>query len=316
MKKIWKWLLGILAIIVISLGLFIFKYGPNFNIYLIPPTPEKYGEIALNKMETIGLYTNTDKWKSAKEKATSEIKKATSIDNTIEPLTEALKVAGGKHSFIDTPSKSSSKENKVIYPTSEVKGDILYVTVPEFSGNQEEAHKYAETLSESIHKQYYKGIILDFQNNRGGDMGPMVAGLSALLPDENLITFINRDGDKQYISLKDGKVSGGGSVIQVRNNKKVPKIPIALIINDKTGSSGEITALCFKGMENVKFLGTNSAGYTSGNVQFILYDRRVMQVTSLKVKDRTGKTYENEQIVPDVRTNNGVEEAVKWINNE
>lgn len=52
--------------------LFTFTY---FSLSISLPTPEKYGKISLNKMETIGLYTNTDKWKSAKEKATTKVKK-------------------------------------------------------------------------------------------------------------------------------------------------------------------------------------------------------------------------------------------------
>ena len=58
----------------------------------------------------------------------------------------------------------------------------------------------------------------------------------------NLLRYFEKNGCNEYMS-------------QIKNcdNKKIKKAPIAVLIDNNTGSSGELTALCFKGIPNVKF---------------------------------------------------------------
>lgn len=45
-------------------------------------------------------------------------------------------------------------------------------------------------------------MIIDLRENRGGNMYPMLAGLSSLLPEGDLFSFAYRSGQKQVLSLK------------------------------------------------------------------------------------------------------------------
>lgn len=47
----------------------IYIYGPNINFYLLPPSPERYGKIAIKKMNTYGYFTNSKAWQKTEEKA-------------------------------------------------------------------------------------------------------------------------------------------------------------------------------------------------------------------------------------------------------
>ncbi|WP_277619329.1 S41 family peptidase [Lactococcus lactis] len=87
-------------------------------------------------------------------------------------------------------------------------------------------------------------------------------------------------------------------------------------MDNNTGSSGELTALCFKGIPNVKFLGSDSAGYTSANQTVYLYDGSTLQITSAFVKDRTNNIYKNFPISPDIQTNNAKSSAIEWIKSQ
>ena len=67
MKKFLK-VTGVLFLLVILAGLFlIYRYGPNFNVYLVPPSVEKYTQTALQFMEQ-GYFTDSDHWQAAKNR--------------------------------------------------------------------------------------------------------------------------------------------------------------------------------------------------------------------------------------------------------
>ena len=67
------------------------------------------------------------------------------------------------------------------------------------------------------------------------------------------------------------------------NNYKVRgrDIKIALLIDSMTASSGEMTAISFIGMPNVKVLGQPSAGYTTANTTFYMSDGTMFNWLSL-----------------------------------
>nr|WP_249641472.1 MULTISPECIES: S41 family peptidase [unclassified Enterococcus] len=200
-------------------------------------------------------------------------------------------------------------------PTGKIENNVLILTVPTFTGDSDEGKRYAEIITENLYKATYKGIILDFRDNNGGDMGPMVTGLAPILSDGNLIGFIDKNNHDTKVSLKNGMVKNGGSSVSINNQKKIAKVPIAILINGQTGSSAEITVLCFAGKHDIQLFGQPSAGYTSANSQVNLYDGRVMQITSAKIKDARGRVYDNQKIMPNVETNEPLDAALNWLNN-
>ena len=150
---------------------------------------------------------------------------------------------------------------------------------------------------------------MDLRDNTGGNMYPMIAGMSSLLPDEDLFRFVYKNGSKSAVSRSDVLKQLGLE----QTDEKAKKVPIAVLINGKTGSSGEITVLAFKGLENVKIFGQPTASYTTGNNYYQLYDGAVLLLTTSSILDRTGKLYENEAIQPDVLTDQPLEEAESWL---
>ena len=44
-------------IVIISGGIYVgYQYGPNFNFYLVPPTPKRDAMLAFNKISSTGIY--------------------------------------------------------------------------------------------------------------------------------------------------------------------------------------------------------------------------------------------------------------------
>ncbi|MGN5246948.1 S41 family peptidase (plasmid) [Lactiplantibacillus plantarum] len=66
-------------------------------------------------------------------------------------------------------------------------------------------------------------------------------------------------------------------------------IPVAVILNRWTASSGELTALALENNPNVKTFGGNSAGYTSINDTYTMYNGAQVNITAEKVKKNNGR---------------------------
>ena len=186
---------------------------------------------------------------------------------------------------------------------------ILYLKVPAFTGDAQAAKTYANKLSAALKKDTYQSVLVDLRDNTGGNMYPMLAGLSSLLPDEDLFQFVEKNGSKSAVSRSDVLQQLGLD----QTDEKAKKVPIAVLTNERTGSSGEMTVLAFKGLENVKIFGQPTASYTTGNNYYQLYDGAVLLLTTSSILDRTGKLYENEAIQPDVLTDQPLEEAESWL---
>jgi C-terminal processing protease CtpA/Prc len=94
---------------------------------------------------------------------------------------------------------------------------------------------------------------------------------------------------------------------------------IAVLINNYTASSGEMTTISFIGKSNVKLFGQASGGYTTANGAFVLPDSSYICLATSITADRNMKKY-NGQIIPDVviydymyNGDRSLEEAVKWL---
>ncbi|AVQ33897.1 nisin-resistance protein [Staphylococcus muscae] len=310
MKKIVWWSIGVVTVLAITVFFLLKTYGPYYNIYVMKPSTKDYVKIAITQMESQGLYAKGEQWERAKEEAYQTTKDAKSYEDTHDALRKALKVAGGKHAFLQTPSEQSDVKDQVAYPTSKKVGTTLVLELPGFMGSEKEAERYAKTLNDALEKHDYERVIVDLQNNDGGDMGPMIAGLSKIIPDGTLMSWVDRKGNSFDATLKKGKVNGGGTPIQVKAGSKDLETPVDVLIGDKTASSGEITALAFKGRSHIQFIGKDTATYTTANTTLTLYDGTQMNITNYKIKDRTGKYYENNPIHPDITSDKALETAL------
>ena len=106
-----------MGIIVVASGLFVFgliKIGPYFNVYLKAPSVKSYVKIAVNDMETAGLYAKVAEWKKVKSEALRVAKDAEYNEDTHAVLKKALKVAGGKHSGLIKKSEYHAVSQKAL----------------------------------------------------------------------------------------------------------------------------------------------------------------------------------------------------------
>lgn len=305
-----------LALIIAATLTVVAKYGPDFGLYLVPPLVERYGKDALATIGKNGIYSGSDDWKSTYEECLKMIENAKSYEDTYPAIKKALSVCGGKHSILMTKSESQSTSDSYdeVLPTVSLNGDIAVIKLPDFLGTAEAGRKYAKVAEDFIHENRDKinGVVLDLRGNTGGDMGPMATAVSSLLPDGELMYYHYRSYDVP-VTLKDGVISNAGTGGKSLYPDEKLKVPVAILTDDMTASSGEALTLCFRGLENVKTFGAPTAGYTSVNMLYSLYDGAQMYLTVAFDKARTGEVFEETPIEPDVVTDSPLEAALEWL---
>ena len=154
--------------------------------------------------------------------------------------------------------------------------------------------------------------MLDLRGNTGGDMGPMATAVSSLLPDGELVYYHYRSYDVP-VTLKNGVVSNAGTGGRSLYPEEKLNVPVAILTDDMTASSGEALMLCFRGLENTRTFGAPTAGYTSVNMLYNMYDGAQMYLTVAFDKARTGEIFKETSIEPDVATGSPLEAALEWL---
>ena len=304
-------------IIIIAAALaVVMKYGPTFGFYLVPPSAETYGKNALSTIDKNGIFAGNDEWKSTYNECLKMIENAKSYDNTYDAIRKALSVGGGKHSMLMTKSESqdTTESYDEVLPTVSLNGDIAIIKLPDFLGTAEAGQKYAKIAEDFIHenRDKIKGVVLDLRGNTGGDMGPMATAVSSLLPDGELVYYHYRSYDVP-VTLKNGVVSNAGTGGKSLYPEEKLNVPVAILTDDMTASSGEALTLCFRGLENTRTFGAPTAGYTSVNMLYNMYDGAQMYLTVAFDKARTGEIFKETPIEPDVATDSPLEAALEWL---
>lgn len=277
--------------------------------------PQGYVRHCVRLMDRCGLYSNTDEWKSTRDSVLRLSKQVNSYDEAHAIIKNVISIAGGKHSFLKQPLKDTSTYVETVPVIDYLESNILHITLPAHSGVIVSDSTYVNIVINALreHEGDAKGVIIDLRGNHGGDMYPMIAAVSPLIQDNNLLRFQSAGRHIRVTPIllddiiKSQTIAGDGYF------EMSEKTPIAILIDENTASSGEATLLAFRGMDNVRTFGAHTAGYASANASFDLSDGYTLVLTVGKEIARTGEVFCDDPIEPDMLTETPLEDAVIWI---
>lgn len=259
---------------------------------------------------------------------------AQKTSDTYPAINYILDQLGDDHSFFIEPptSEDEVKEEKKRQTSFDLtKGELLhhkigYIVLPNFSGQEEEAIKYAlhvSTLIKNLAKHNPCGWVIDLRQNRGGNMWPMLAGIAPLVGEGKLGAFIDSDGkESKWIHRKGDLLIEKDVVFSLPAGAlyTIPNTPpIAVLIGPKIASSGEAIAVAFKNRPHTRFFGQKTDGRSTSNVPFPLKDGAELVLTTAVFADRYNNIYEA-GVLPDEFTVDetgkediSLEKAIKWL---
>jgi carboxyl-terminal processing protease len=173
--------------------------------------------------------------------------------------------------------------------TKVVDGNIGYIKLTGYLANLEGSKRYTDRIRESLYEldrtSDLTGWIIDLRDNIGGLSSMMPFGLAPMFQDSLIGCMINNKGEYLMEYCTNERYGLGTLSIQhyeglnfdLKNKNK----PIAVLMNEDTGSAGEALALSFKFQHNTKTFGTPTAGLTTAleNIGFHKSDALLLLAT-------------------------------------
>jgi C-terminal processing protease CtpA/Prc len=272
-------------------------------------TPQGYVRHCVRLLDRQALYADSPEWQEKKKEVLAKAKALADMDGAHALVGEAARVAGGKHSSIVPPVKDTASYPEIAPEVKMMDGNIAYVLLPAHMGVKVSDSLYKHTVLNFLESHAdAAGVVVDLRDNRGGNMYPMIAAVSPLLPDGIILRFKNRKRTSPIFL---------DFVLSSEHISKVQKfptdVPVAILTDDWTASSGEAVLLCFRGLPNVRTFGIPTAGYASANIPYGLADGYRLVVTTSCDMARTGEVFCDDPIAPDVQTEDALGAALAWL---
>jgi carboxyl-terminal processing protease len=306
-------------------------------------TVRLYANDILQMIKAESVYKDSINWTDIEEWYLEEINKINSIDSLLTCITDLFGKVGDKHAFLMYKGKryrnealqtlklsdyyKEKRKGGTIDIVTKRIGEVGYILVPSITtANADDFNIWRDKLANSICSLgHVKGWIIDLRLNLGGNMWPMIGGLSVLLENGKLGAFVDARGF-EYVSwaLKNsGLYLGKNKFCSRPKDCGQKKAKVAVILGQMTTSSGEATAITFKGRKNTIFIGENTSGYVTANKSTQLSDNAILFFSSSFESDRNGNIYVK-CVTPDILitdSDNFVElekdrkviEAKRWI---
>jgi carboxyl-terminal processing protease len=330
-----------------SLLLLLFLFGFNICVGQLPDSIKNHIDSSIAVLKNHSLYAKNVNWEEVEKKVYEKARGATTKAKTFDALKIAFNALGDKHAayyqyedqyrienvdliarYSDSLKAAWSRGPKI---TNKMIGNIAYISIPFIGANsQEDIDKYANKIYDAVielYKKDPKGWIIDLRLNAGGNIRPMLAGLSMFFKDGIVSYYVDRDGtatDETAFSHGDLTIAG---VKQATINNKVPDFKsnkIAILIGPGTASSGEGVAVVFKQRKMAKLFGEVSAGLANSTEGFVFNNNEsYFLISTAYLADKRKKllaefvrpdvTVKGNDAFNDLANDNVVKEAIKWL---
>lgn len=290
---------------------------------------------AIDLLKTYNVNRDKVDWATVTAKADAMIAKAKSAEEAHPAIWFVIRQLGENHTHL-VPSavmkavaagpQSKSQYAKMVADYSglptvrRLSRDIMLLVVPQFQSTEERDRAYVAVLRNALVSAKAQNIcrfVVDLRGNTGGDSYTMINGVEGLLGGQPWGYWEWPGAVRQPWPVVDKPFEGDV-------NKNAPYAEpvahlghavVAVLLDRKTLSASEMTAIAFEGRPHTRFFGEPSGGLVTGNSAFTLPDGAMLAVASSWPADRLGRPY-RVAVVPDDETSAGeptVAAAVTWL---
>lgn len=276
-------------------------------------------------LEVAYIYKEDYDWKKLKIETFKNLETAKDFKSSLKEVKVLFDKIGADHSKVTYQGKSYGPSVEISWENFSKQWMTKFVTKPQFEAkvldekygyilmpsisfndfSSENVHKIAQSLYDKIAElktnNKLEGWIVDLRFNTGGNSTPMLLALYDLLGDN--VVWGTLGIDKKLINstkLNKGVYDQGErkSAYIKPKGELIDKSKVAVLIGGLTASSGEVTALAFKGRSNTIFIGEKTLGKTTSNMVVTLPFDAIMPMSTGYDCDRNGNYYK--QIPPDI----------------
>lgn len=237
-----------------------------------------------------------------------------SFHNSLSHLLKALK---DNHSKVIS-QKNMHKSDANSFTDYYTQNNIPVVVINNWSGKDQLSadSKIKENVNKAVTSSQC-GIVIDISKNYGGNVWPMANGISTLISEGVIGSFVDSTGKVVEIINSKGviKIKGMFTPFKEQHGYVVYNKKVAVVTGRHTASSGEILSILMRGQPNVKFFGEPTMGVPTSNRVFTLPNNVRFALTTAVTRDRNNVIY-SKSISPDVVTKEPIRLALEWINED
>jgi len=309
-------------------------------------------ELTLDKIiehaENNSLYRKNVDWTSLKKEMYAFVKNADSVSQLKPALNLMLKKLNDTHgrvfynnqvlSYYTGETKEHQKNIDVAiyneiqsgqvyeFKASIIEKNIGYVRIVGLpvGDNEKMSSEIQNSICELIQKGAEKWII-DLRYNGGGNMFPMVEGISNIIGDGTVGGTKGVTKEESSIwQIKNGDFFYDEQTVALDNECPITKTQeIAVLTSAYTASSGEALAVILKERPKTRFFGNKTMGMITATDWKQIDSLTTMSISVSYYKDRKNNVYdqyidvdENIEFEPkaEFEKDNGIKRAIKWLN--
>ncbi len=295
----------------------------------ITPAAKHYLDSALQTMRANSLHRERVDWEGVRRIAYAEAAGAEVPADTYQAIRLSLEALGDGHSFLMLSNDLAELEERRrrergLGPVPErdlpaSQSQLFYrrnLSLDFFDFDSELAARIIvpSAFSQSSSRTYAEkarlllgaakdscGFIVDLRGNGGGNTWPMALGLYPLLGEGIFGGSEYADGRRESWILTPQAsgmklLDGRQEMYWETDAQAGPDLrgrPVAVLLDDAVGSSGEAIAVAFSGRPNTRSFGRRTSGASTSNDSFRLSDGANMLITVANFIDRTGRVFPN-----------------------
>ncbi len=281
---------------------------------ILSPEAKSYLDRAIALIQSNALNAPRVPWEELNASLYAIAAKANAPADTYPAISFALNALDDHHSHFVAPARAREVAENLrtddFDQQSRSIGDKAYIRVPAYVGNApSRMTAFVDEMQGRIaelEKSSPCGWIVDLRGDGGGNMYPMVAGLSPILGNGTLGYLVGPSSRSPWWTL-DGAAGSRDTIdvrpSHVRSTKRAVRMPVAVLTGPQTGSSGEAVAISFIGRPETRSFGKPTSGYSTANQSIPLSDGAQLVLTRAVMADRNGRQYGG-PIAPDEPTTN------------
>lgn len=272
------------------------------------PEAREYLEQALGVMEAEALNRHKVDWAEVRAAAYGNAAGAKHPRDTYRAIAGALAALEDNHSHFWPPLSELPEELRMVMAAGtgpEPEGrrlgkQVAYVAIPGFSGpGAEEFAGRIRDLVIEVDGPEVCGWVVDVRGNTGGNMWPMLEGLSPILGEGVPGYFVTPEGEWTAWRVETELVA--------ERRLSRDQIAVAVLQGNETASSGEAVVVAFRGRQETRSFGQSTEGLSTANRTIAMPDGARLVLTVSVYADRDRNMY-GQAIQPDEYLDMGIPE--------
>ncbi len=193
--------------------------------------------------------------------------------------TLSLVVRNGNEDREITEITRRKVQKPCVYSTSF--SNVGYVRITEFNGTTYDQFK---TAVDTLVNGGAASLVFDVRGNGGGTLDSVIKVLDMLLPEGDLATSVDKNGNVTVLGTSDPNCIN---------------LPMAVLTNGKTASAAELFTQALRDYGVAKSIGTNTYGKGTMQVYHTLKDGSAIKVTTSKYNPPISENFDGVGIAPD-----------------